>query len=88
MRFAGLVLGGVLVLQPPIERRPPQQSQEVPTIRVETRLVNVALNVVDAKGSPVGGLNKDDFEVFEDGKPQKIAIFEKESSTPVDCAGD
>jgi Ca-activated chloride channel family protein len=58
MRFARLVLGGVLALQAPIERRPPQQSQEVPTIRVETRLVNVALNVVDAKGAPVGGLNK------------------------------
>jgi Ca-activated chloride channel family protein len=83
MRFAGLVLGGVLVLQAPIERRPPQQSQEVPTIRVETRLVNVALNVVDAKGAPVAGLTRDDFEVFEDGKPQKIAIFEKESSTPL-----
>jgi Ca-activated chloride channel family protein len=84
MRLAGLVLGGVLMLQAPIERRPPQQqSQEVPTIRVETRLVNVALNVVDAKGAPVGGLTKDDFEVLEDGKLQKISIFEKESSTPL-----
>ena len=25
-----------------------------PTIKVETRLVNIALNVVDAKGAPVG----------------------------------
>ena len=55
----------------------------VPTIKVETRLVNVALNVVDAKGSPVGGLEKDDFEVLEDGKAQKIAIFEKETTTPL-----
>ena len=28
-----------------------------PTIKVETRLVNVALNVVDAKGAPVSGLS-------------------------------
>ena len=56
---------------------------QVPTIKVQTRLVNVALNVVDAKGAPVGGLGKDDFEILEDGKVQKIAYFEKESSTPL-----
>ena len=54
-----------------------------PTIKVETRLVNVALNVMDAKGAPVGGLVRDDFEILEDGKPQKIAIFEKEATTPL-----
>jgi Ca-activated chloride channel family protein len=54
-----------------------------PTIKVETRLVNIALNVVDAKGAPVGGLAKEDFEILEDGKPQKIAIFERETTTPL-----
>jgi Ca-activated chloride channel family protein len=54
-----------------------------PTIKVETRLVNVALNVADDKGSPVGGLERDDFAIFEDGKPQKIAVFEKEARTPL-----
>jgi Ca-activated chloride channel family protein len=54
-----------------------------PTIKVETRLVNVALNVMDDKGSPVGGLGRNDFEILEDGKPQKIAIFEKETATPL-----
>jgi Ca-activated chloride channel family protein len=54
-----------------------------PTIKVETRLVNVALNVMDAKGSPMGGLGREDFAIFEDGKPQKIAVFEKETTTPL-----
>jgi Ca-activated chloride channel family protein len=54
-----------------------------PTIKVETRLVNVALNVMDDKGSPVGGLGREDFAIFEDGKPQKIAVFEKETTTPL-----
>ena len=31
----------------------------------------------------MGGLGRDDFEILEDGRPQKIAIFEKESSTPL-----
>jgi Ca-activated chloride channel homolog len=82
--------------QAPIERKPPpppagaQAPQGTdapaggfPTIKVETRLVNIALNVVDAKGSPVGGLEKENFEILEDGKPQKIAIFERETTTPL-----
>jgi len=54
-----------------------------PTIKVETRLVNVALNVMDDKGSPVGGLERDDFAIFENGKAQKIAVFEREATTPL-----
>jgi Ca-activated chloride channel homolog len=98
MRYVGLVLGtGLLVqsmlAQAPIERRPPptdtqtQTSKEpqggFPDIKVETRLVNVALNVVDAKGAPVGGLVKDDFQILENGKPQEIRIFEREAKTPL-----
>lgn len=63
----------------PIERRDPS----IPTITVESRLVPVALNVVDDRGAPVGGLTADQFEVLEDGKPQKISIFERESATPL-----
>jgi Ca-activated chloride channel family protein len=63
----------------PIVRRTPQ----IPTITVESRLVPVAVNVVDEKGVPVPGLTVDDFEVKEDNKPQKIAVFDKESTTPL-----
>ena len=97
MRVAGVVLGATLLMQAPIVRRPPikpvqpdeetqqqpVQQGQTPTIHVETRLVNVAVNVVDKTGAPVGGLQKDDFEVTEDGKVQKIAYFERESSTPL-----
>ena len=64
----------------PIERK----DGQTPTIHVESRLVNVALNVVDETGAPVGGLTKDDFEIAEDGDPQKIAIFDRESTTPLE----
>ena len=96
MRAAGVVLGLGLLLQAPIVRRPPMkpepdadsqqqpvQQEQVPTIRVQTRLVNVAVNVVDKTGAPVGGLEKDDFEIAEDGKAQKIAYFDRESATPL-----
>jgi Ca-activated chloride channel family protein len=55
----------------------------VGTIRVQTRLVNVALNVVDTHGAPVGGFEKKDFQLFEDGRPQTIAVFEREATSPL-----
>src|SRR5579875_3506860 len=76
--------------QPParIERQQPRpvnrQDAQTPTLHVESRLVSVALNVVDENGAPVGGLTQDDFAIFEDTKPQKIAVFEKEATTPLE----
>lgn len=64
----------------PIERR----GNQTPTIHVESRLVNVALNVADETGAPVGGLTQDDFEILEDGRPQKIAVFDRQSTTPLE----
>jgi Ca-activated chloride channel family protein len=71
--------------QAPIERRPPSQipTIPVPTIKVQTRLVNIPLNVADAHGAPVGGLTIDDFTLTEDGKPQKIVIFERSTTSPL-----
>ena len=63
--------------------QPAGTERNAGTIRVETRLVNVALNVVDAHGTPVGGFEKKDFELFEDGKPQTIAVFEREATSPL-----
>jgi Ca-activated chloride channel homolog len=63
--------------------RPANRDGDVGTLHVDTRLVNVTLNVVDAQGAPVGGFEKQDFQIFEDGKPQAIAIFERESSSPL-----
>jgi Ca-activated chloride channel family protein len=82
---AGMVLVQALAAQAPIERRDPPGDRQGPieTLRVETRLVNLPLNVVDEKGVPVGGLGRDDFEILEDGKLQKVAVFEKESVAPL-----
>jgi hypothetical protein len=33
--------------------------------------------VTDRKGEPVAGLQKKDFEILEDGKPQTISVFEE-----------
>jgi Ca-activated chloride channel family protein len=41
-------------------------------------LVNVAVTVTDASGRFVSGLNRDDFVVYEDGKPQPISQFDSD----------
>ncbi len=62
---------------------PRDDDQSQPTFRVNVKLVNVFATVVDQNGAPVGGLTKQDFAVFEDGKPQKIAVFNRESGLPL-----
>jgi Ca-activated chloride channel family protein len=59
-----------------------QQGKE-PTFRVSVRLVNVFTTVTDSHGAPVGNLSKEDFRVLEDGRPQTISVFDKESELPL-----
>jgi Ca-activated chloride channel homolog len=47
-------------------------------VRVDVNLVNVISTVQDASGQYVTGLNATDFQVYEDGVEQKIAVFEKQ----------
>jgi Ca-activated chloride channel family protein len=59
------------------------QQDSGTTLRMDVKLVNVFVNVTDHNGAIVGGLNKDDFAVSEDGRPQKIALFERQSAVPL-----
>jgi VWFA-related protein len=56
-----------------------QDSQQTPQIRVATRLVEVGVIVRDKNG-PVADLTKDDFVVFDQGKPQRISIFSADAA--------
>jgi Ca-activated chloride channel family protein len=61
----------------------PKAADDPNTFKVNVRLVNVFTSVTDAHGSPVGDLTKDDFKVLEDGVPQAISVFDKESDLPL-----
>ena len=83
-----LLVAGVCAAQAPVERRLPGRSAGEPggpteTLKIQTRLVTLAVNAVDAQGAPVSGLDKPDFRLLEDGAEQKVAFFEKESNTPL-----
>jgi Ca-activated chloride channel family protein len=58
------------------------------TFKVNVKLVNVFVTVTDRSGAPVGNLTKDSFALLEDGNPQKIAIFAKESALPLNIVLD
>ncbi len=64
---------------------PPQKAAEdVPTsISVDVNLVNILASVRDKRGGLVGGLSKDDFEIYEDGKKQEIKYFARETDVPL-----
>ncbi len=53
-----------------------QQPEPALKFEVTTQLVVVNVQVQDADGRPVENLNRDDFTLLEDGKPQKFAVFE------------
>ena len=58
-------------------------AQDTPTFRIDTKLVNLWVNVTDKTGAIVGGLTKADFKIAEDGRPQDIKVFERQSEQPL-----
>jgi VWFA-related protein len=73
MRFLALTLCGAVLL-----------AQDQPlTITVATDVVNVLVSVRDKRGGLVGNLEKSDFTVLEDGKPQTIKYFSRETDLPL-----
>jgi len=75
---------GVLSAQTTADTRPHTDiDPNIPVIRANVQLVNVFTNVTDATGAIVGGLSRDDFSVTEDGRPQRIAVFERQSEIPL-----
>ena len=59
----------------------PEKSGE--TIKVGVNVVGVFFNVKDKHNALIPNQTKDDFEVFEDGKPQTIKYFTANSDLPL-----
>jgi Ca-activated chloride channel family protein len=75
--------------QSPSQQKPTNQepqSEPTTTIRVDVNLINVFVTVTDEHGAPIGGLTKENFALKEDGREQKIAVFDKESALPISIA--
>jgi len=54
---------------------PASQDPAAPRFSAATELVEVYATVTDAKGEPVTGLRREDFDVYEDGRLQEVDTF-------------
>jgi VWFA-related protein len=58
-------------------------AQDVPTISTDVNLVTLLATVHDHDGRIVNDLTRDDFVLKEEGAPQKIRYFSRESDLPL-----
>ena len=59
------------------------QADDAGVIKVDVSVVNVLCSVRDGKGRLISNLQKSDFELREDGKPQHISYFAQETKLPL-----
>lgn len=69
----------------PVEKQPKIKNPEEIgnySLRVDVPLVNVDVSVVTKDGQFIPGLKRDNFKIYEDGVPQKVADF-SQSEKPI-----
>src|SRR5215813_12234791 len=59
------------------------RGQKESTLSVDVRVVNLLATVRNKEGQIVRDLTKEDFTLEEDGRPQTIRYFAKESDLPL-----
>ncbi|MGH9394260.1 MAG: hypothetical protein ACRD1E_08840, partial [Terriglobales bacterium] len=55
-----------------------KQVPQVPIIRANTTLVDVPVLVLDKKGQPIESLNREDFQIYDDGVLQHLSAFDNQ----------
>jgi hypothetical protein len=60
----------------------PAQEKKDGVVRISVTLVQVDVTVTDRKGQPVTDLKADEFEVFQNGRPQRITNFSYAAAQP------
>ena len=71
--------------EPQQPKAPPQQQipQSGHTLKAQTNLVDVFVTARGKHNAIISYLTKDDFKIYEDGQPQKVAYFDKETNVPL-----
>jgi len=81
-RFLSAALS-LLLLIPAVAFAQQAEQEDVTTFRSDVNVVNIFFNVKDKKGALIPNLRKEDFQVFEDGKPQTVRYFAAETNQPL-----
>jgi VWFA-related protein len=81
----GAIASGNLRAQQDSQAPQLKVKTEVPQLKiaVETKTVSVLATVRDKHGKIIPNLTKDDFQIDEDGRPQKIDYFAHETDLPL-----
>jgi len=77
---AVLAVVAALAAQEPVSK---QEESAVDTIRVSVDVVNIFFAVKDKRGAPIPGLTKEDFQIYEEGRPETVKYFSAESNQPL-----
>ena len=80
-----LTIAGVIAAQAPASQQPPEPDDGSRIVLDVTR-VNILFTVTDRKGRFITDLTRDDFQIFENKKQQKISQFTAESDLPLRLA--
>jgi Ca-activated chloride channel family protein len=70
--------------QPPVE--PESAPQPLTTFSVGVNLVHILATVHDEDGAVITHLNRGDFQLSVDGVPQRVSVFERNTSLPLSVA--
>lgn len=76
MRTIVFVVLFLFLLFPLAAQTPQPKSPEGEVVRIDTRLINLNVKVLDVKGKAVSHLKQEDFEITEDGQPQEVTYFQ------------
>src|SRR5690242_16081832 len=68
----------LIFVLPAAAQKQPSQADKPYTLSVDVDLVVFNVTVLDKKGRLVPGLDEKNFEIYEDGKPQEIRLFNPE----------
>jgi VWFA-related protein len=68
---------------PPPNSNAQSQDESTETLKVNVEVVQLFFNVKDKHGALIPNLTKDNFDLFEDGKPQTIKYFKAETDLPL-----
>ena len=62
---------------------PDKDQGKIPVVRKNVTVVNILCTVKDKHGALIPNLTKDNFELFEEGKPQTIKYFSSQNDVPI-----
>ena len=85
-RISVLLVAALLPLIPASSQEQPapaQKPNESPTFKARTVLVNLTATVTDRRHKFITDLDEKDFRVLDEGKPQEISFFSRQTDLPL-----